>query len=207
MKKILLIFCCLMVFACFSFAQKFSVKSGSVLIYKITSGNSSYTFTITVKKTEPNLEFSYEMSAPANKKGSISISKEAMDTATKLINFFGNEDRKLVDATSIWVSNKIYENACEPGMWPPLSIRFDNAETRSVFGAKIPQFQEYKINGKIIKIRVTEIVESHWDEKLQEPVDDKRLTILFNYRNPLILAMSIGFNVVLMEANNVDVEE
>jgi len=206
MKKITFILFYVLCLSGISFAQQFTIKKGSELIYGVRSGNNNYTLTVKVKSID-TLTFVFDMSAPANKKGIVTIPPGAMDTATRLVNYFANGEMKLTDATAIWVSNTIYKLACEPGIKPTIKIRIDTARQYTVFGMLVPQMEDLIINGKVVKMKVTEMVEAYWDEKLQDRVEGKRITILQNSKNPLIISMNIGFEVALKEAKKVDLVE
>ncbi len=207
MKKILVILCFVIGFTIVTFAQSFTVKKGTKLIYQVEANNEKYLFKIKVLETEPSMKFEYVMTSIAEKKGSVTISQEAMESSINLDNYFGNGEKSLTDATTIWVSKAVWELICAPGNDDPIGIRFDNAQNPTIFEMVVPQMQEFKINGKILNCKVTEIVEAYWDEKLQERIEDKRVTILNNWSNPLIISLDIGFRVTLIEAKKVVLEK
>jgi hypothetical protein len=207
MKRIVLVLCLAIGFNCATFAQSFTVKKGSKLIYQIETKSEKYLFKIKVIETEPTLKFSYVMTSKDEKKGSVSISPEAMESSNNLVNYFANGERVLNDATVIWISKAVWESICVAGNDDPISIKFDNAQNPTVFEMVVPQRQELKINGKVVNCKVSEIVEAYWDEVQQDRVEDKRLTVLENWNNPLIISMDIGFWVKLIEAKNVVLEK
>lgn len=188
-------------------AQSFTVKKGSKLIYQVETKNEKYLFKIKVLETERSMKFEYVMLSPADKKGSVTISQEAMESSTNLDNYFGDGEKSYTDATSIWVSKAVWELICAPGNDEPIILNFDNAPNPTIFEMVVPQMQELKVNGKMLNCKVSEIVEAYWDEEQQDRIEDKRLTILDNRSNPLIISQDIGFWVKLIEAKKVVVEK
>lgn len=210
MKSIALILCC-SIFLSYDVppAVKFSVKKGSVLTYEVKAGKDIYNFIITVNSALPDssLEFSYTMGAPANKNGIVMISENALNTSHKLVNFFGGGEMKLEDATTIWISKQVFHEAIEAGGGFATDILFDNDKVATHFAMIVPDEEEYKINGKMMKIKTVQMTETKFNETTQELDYGKMVGVLDNSRNPLILFLSIGFEVQLKEAKNVVIEE
>ena len=88
MKKILsasvAILCC----ASLSFAQApaYKMQVGDQLVYHVEAGEKEYDFIVTpTKLSKTGVRFNYEMTAPANKKGTINMTQKALETSKLLL--------------------------------------------------------------------------------------------------------------------------
>src|SRR5665647_1927121 len=85
------------------------IKKGTRLIYDVNYSGSKYEFTITVKDQSDAYSFDWSMSAAINKKGSVNVSKEAIQNATGLFNYFSSGTVNLADQCCVILSNKMYD--------------------------------------------------------------------------------------------------
>lgn len=89
-------------------AQQLKLKNGSVLKYKVTNGTENYTLTVTIKETEPDLSFTYNLSNGKIDLGSATISKNALDNAVVLNNELTGGILNLSTETTLWISKAVY---------------------------------------------------------------------------------------------------
>ncbi len=80
------------------------LQVGTVLTWGVDYSGQTYDFIVTVKQLGPDLKFDYEMTAPASKKGDVTIKAKALVDADKLHNMFMGGPLVLEDKTTVWIS-------------------------------------------------------------------------------------------------------
>ncbi len=165
---------------------------GDKFVYHVNANGQEYDFIITLNdySFEKGIDFSYEMTAPANKQGHVYISAKAKETARKYNNYFSGGDMKLTDACTVWMSS---DNFMEmPDKKTTMQIdngametfyRNDNDEVNPVINFK----------GKSVKLDGF-ILNNATDGK-----GDKTLWVMGASGNPLILKMDLGWTIELKE--------
>lgn len=88
------------------------VDVGSVLTYDVISGSDTYTFTARILEynLNGNIVFEYEMSEPANKKGKITLTSAALDSANRYQNYFSGGEEILYDRLAVFLSAKNFND-------------------------------------------------------------------------------------------------
>jgi hypothetical protein len=106
MKKIICLCCVLLTGAILGSSQNMpELKSGTVLTYRVISGELTYNFVVTLVTLSDKIEFSWKMEAPVNQKGSITIMPDAVANAGKYMNNFSPGDQILQTESSVFISN------------------------------------------------------------------------------------------------------
>ena len=113
MKKIIILlipFVLVSVINISSFAQKGKntkwYKKGAQMVYSV---NGAYDFTVTIKNLKKGIDFDFTMKN-GDIKGNIKITPEAMNSATRMDNYFRSGDYVFKDKTTVWVSKAIYKS-------------------------------------------------------------------------------------------------
>lgn len=125
MKKLILFFSFLALCNfCFSQVNLVTViKPKTQLVYLVQSGEQMYYFMVTVKAVTPAVVFDWEMTEPANMKGSITHTATAMTSATTMHNFFKPGDVTLDDNTiSVWLSKATYTSLRKTGAMLSMNV-------------------------------------------------------------------------------------
>src|SRR5688572_29804865 len=80
------------------------MKPGTVLTYDVTMGEKKYQLIATIKKLGDEIAFDWTSTEPANKKGSVTMSANAVSKADALFTDFGGGETKLDKETSLFIS-------------------------------------------------------------------------------------------------------
>lgn len=177
------------------------LKEGSVLTYEVRSGGTTYDFIVTITSLEEGISFDYEMTAPANLEGSVTIAKDAMDNAFAMVNYFRGGELVLKDATTVFLCRECYERA-KTG---ELSLTLDGADEPTILDAVEPGYSHtLEINGEEQDINCTWMYNQSWDEEEDDVVIGDQLIVMKDSEYPLILAMWLDFSIQLKAADNVD---
>jgi hypothetical protein len=111
MKKLIYLFGAFVGLSIAAVAQELpALKVGDQLNYLVDRGEQSYNFDITLTEVSNGISFTWIMSDPINKSGSITITANALKTATKYFNYFKSEDKVLEDQTCIFLSDANYND-------------------------------------------------------------------------------------------------
>ncbi len=86
------------------------LKVGDQLNYLVDRGTDSYNFDITLTEVTNGIAFTWVMSDPINKSGSITITANALKTATTYYNYFKSEDKVLEDQSCIFLSDANFKD-------------------------------------------------------------------------------------------------
>lgn len=160
-------------------------KAGTQLVYEVHKNDKAYSFTVIIKELESTIVFDWEMGKPLNKKGGIIIKPIALDTSRAIKNnFWSDQVEELKYETSVWVSDRIYNE-----------IKTKGETTISTFGIRYPTKVVEKfsfktmLNGKLIELPVIKLKSDY----------GYIFTILDNKENPIIIDMKTDFTVTLKE--------
>ena len=163
------------------------LKPGVVLVYGVDFHGKTYDFIVTVKKLAPDLVFDYEMTAPASKKGNITIKEKALDKSTKQSNMFMGGPVVLEDETTVWVSREVIRQY----RGDVLNIRIDTGSGLEIFLPAKPNDPTYKteLDGKDVEYPIWHL--THHGKQT--------LWIFDNLAAPLIFKMDLGWKIWLKE--------
>lgn len=163
------------------------IKVGTVLVYEVNNEGTKYQFIVTIKKLEQGITFDWQMTAPINKKGTIEMAEEAVESADGLFNYFTGGVSKLTNQTSVWISRLMWaELHSEDEM---AAIALDGGEPIGFFRENGDYFAtKYKAGDVQLKTSV-----------LKSLSDSETITIWENEKFPIILKMDLGWTIELKE--------
>lgn len=184
-------------FGCPFLLAPLSKDANSEYDYEVYSDNKSYKFTVEKNGntyTSGDIQFNWSMSDQFEEisKGTVAMSKAALDTAHTMLNKFSNEeDYVLTDKTTVWISRAVFDeitkngqtNLNVDGTWRRFKFVPD-AENESYYNAEITYNDEgYK------RLPYLHIISD----------DDDQYEIWINNDRdyPLIIRMAIDFEVTL----------
>jgi hypothetical protein len=180
-------------------AQTVNLKVGSKLKYDVNFKGMKYNFIMTIKKLKPTVVFDYEMTAPANKKGTVTISAKDMDSARELYNLFKGGPVTLKGQTSGFLSRKVYDELVTDG---ETNFKPNVGEQTDNFSNASSQTTSLKVNGTTVDIPT----EWFFDRvgTGEESSYHYSFTVLKNKDFPLITNMDLGWSIFLREMDNVE---
>lgn len=117
------------------------IRLGSKLIYDVNFEGASYEVTVIVKNNNENYTFEWFMSKPANGKGTIQLSKAAIENASGILSHFTNGDISLDDQCCIFLSKKMFEELKNDGSMEIVTDKKKNVKT--IFGNPYQHTQSY----------------------------------------------------------------
>ncbi len=176
------------------------VKPGTKLIYTVKAQGSTYDFIVTVKDVKGKT-FDWEMTKPADMKGSINHTDKALQNAYKMYNYFHSEERTLDDQTlAVWLSQKLFKSlvkgeAIKICMYsptdPPATMKqfMDGEYLVKVDG------NGYKMYDKWVK-PAKKLKDGKW---MIDPASDDAFTYYNSPSFPIILRMHTDFELALRE--------
>ena len=92
----------------------YKMQVGDQLVYRVEAGDVEYDFTVTpTKLSKSEIVFKYEMSAPANKNGVITMTADALKNSTAMYNRFSGGNVTLKDEVSVFASKAMMTSATE----------------------------------------------------------------------------------------------
>jgi hypothetical protein len=161
------------------------IRPGTGLAYNVNTENSDYQYIVNINGLYPTLSFRWEMTFPSRNYGDIEISQQAMDEATKQRNYFSGLGLYLEEETSVWISKKVYQ-AMKTKV--PISINCgDSDEDELLFFVKNTTYQT-QLNDSTVLLPAL----------YAETENGKKYWILDDPDNPIILKMTIEFNIYLV---------
>lgn len=209
MKKLFILFACMLAFAFSSLAQSamylpimiknddgstssYDIKKGDQLVYQVSAFGAEYDFIVTVnsESSENGIDFNYEMTNSSNTKGHVTISADAKNKATKYVNYFKGGELNLTDACTVWLSNKNFSDMPSK----KTVMQMDNNSPQTFYRPENDEVAPLvKIKGENKKLDGF-IINSAADGK-----GDKTLWINGISSNSLILKMDLGWTILLKE--------
>jgi hypothetical protein len=167
------------------------IKKGTRLIYDVNYFGSNYEFTITIKDQSDTYSFDWSMSAPISRKGSIRVSKEAIQNANGLFNYFNSNNVEIVDQCCVILSKKMYESFKNN---KPIEIYTDKKNNvLSVFGNSYNHTQTFGYNNDFSQ---------EFDCSTVSNGDDFHITYVNDPNFPLIIEMNLGWSMKLRNISN-----
>lgn len=200
MKTFFLILCTLVLSLSNANAQvtAYKIEVGDQLTYQVEAGDKEYDFIMTPTRLDKSgISFEYEMTAPANKKGMITMTADALSTSNVLYNHFSGGDVELNDQTSVFISQAMMEAATNGnGTFFAEGIEEPGDEFNTLEGNTSPANNstylklKKKVGGK----------EYAFDGPIMETADgEKVLRFTDGGGYPFITYMKLGFRVYLKE--------
>ncbi len=161
-----------------------SLKVGDQLNYLVDKGDQSYNFDITLTEVTNGIAFTWTMSAPVNKTGSITITANALKTATTYFNYFKAEDKVLEDQTCIFISETNFNEIVSKNK---TSMDMGEGNVGVWSGAADEKLITYKGNTGYQKVYLLKLENS-----------TKEMTVLPVSNHHIIAKMNLHFTVSLV---------
>ncbi len=195
MKNVGLFFLCILAFAKGLIAQTepttdgtpAQIAVGTQLVYEVTTATAKYQFIVTVKKLDDGITFDWRMTAPINKKGTVIMTEDAVESAAGLFNYFANDTARLDDQTSVWVSRTMWREMHNEDEMVLISL--DNDEATGFF-REDGEAHKISYKGKSLDMKVS---------NLKSLTDNQTITVWENEKFPIILKMDLGWTIELKE--------
>lgn len=183
----------------FVYAQEltsFSLTKGTKLIYNVEQGTNEYQFIMKITELGKGVSFDWEMTAPVNKTGSVTMTPDAMKSATALFNYFSGGATTLAKETSAFVSRDVYTKI-EKNKKVTLSANGINGtpETFEVLGTN-----ESEKNGSMYLEYTRPVNEKDFTFQnyiLENADGNKAIRVWKNAEFPLIIFMETNFKIYL----------
>lgn len=200
MKKILFL-CTVLAISTMIFAQKttsFSLTKGTKLIYNVEQGDNEYQFIMKITELDKGVSFDWEMTAPVNRSGSVTMTPEAMKNAVALFNYFSGGKTTLTDETSAFISRGAYK-AIEEKKAVSLSVNGKNG-TPELFEALKGTTSEKNGSIYIDYIKPVNGKDYSFDSYILENSDGEQVVRVWkNAEFPLIIFMVTNFKIYLTQ--------
>lgn len=175
------------------------VGPGTKLIYNVKTPEASYDFIVTIKDVKGK-SFDWEMTKPADMKGTINHTDKALQNAHKMYNFFHSEERTLDDNTlSVFISQKLYKSLAKGD---PIKICMHSPEDEP---ANMKQFMDgeflVKVDGNGYKMydKWVKPAKKVGDKWIIDATSDDAFTYYNSAAFPVILRMHNDFVLTLKE--------
>jgi hypothetical protein len=164
---------------------------GFIYVYEVDFYGDVYDFIVTLKKFDDSgIEFDYEMTNASNTKGSVRISKEAMQNAIGQNNYFSGGLMDLTNLTTVWLSRKVINDLIETGK---AIISTDGGKTQTTLENTVAG-QDFAFYNKISDMEMT------LPFVYAESKDGSaKYWITLNKSNPMILKMDLGWSITFKE--------
>jgi hypothetical protein len=171
----------------------FIPQEGTILIYEVDFYGNNYDFLVLIHEIKKDkVVFEYLMTNPNQTSGSITITADALESATSQFNFFGGGPVTLEDMTSVWISRKVFDELT--GEKGRSIISPDGGQTSvELIGKKVGY--DYSIYNHISERQFDNIAYYY-----AESVDgDIKYWIGTSRGVPIILKMDLGWKIWLRE--------
>jgi hypothetical protein len=164
---------------------------GFIYVYEVDFYGDVYDFIVTLKKFDDSgIEFDYEMTNASNTKGTVKISKEAMQNAIGQNNYFSGGLMDLTNLTTVWLSRKVINDLIETGK---AIISTDGGKTQTTLENTVAG-QDFAFYNKISDMEMT------LPFVYAESKDGSaKYWITLNKSNPMILKMDLGWSITFKE--------
>ncbi|MDX1439670.1 MAG: hypothetical protein R3284_07190 [Rubricoccaceae bacterium] len=159
---------------------------GTSLGYQVSPSGDGFGISI-IKNDDDGIQFAYAFAESENQ-GTVAITPDARETATVLLNYFGNENYTLTNQTSVWLSTDVFY-ALKRG--ESVALGLGNGDSGLFSGGEVER-TNYDVllpNGETLSVRARRYTD---EDKGYE------LIVLDDNDNPLILKMSVAFDVALV---------
>lgn len=153
----------------------------SKLTYGVDFGGQQYKFIMDIVQDEPEIVINWKMTTGrGDKAGNISMSSEAVQSATAQYNLFENGEIVLDDKTSVWVSRSVFKSLRTGSETVMNAMGEDKIFVRQ----NVPPGTEVLVDGKAISVIYAEATDG-----------SEKFWILNNPKMPLILKMDLGWKI------------
>ncbi len=169
--------------------ETFEVPAGSQLFYAVSAKGKTYGFKITVKASSSSKESVFEWETDrwgGDKKGKVILEKKARASATEVLNaFYPNQTKTYSTQTALWVSKRIY-NALTESWGTEITI----GEIRGLFSCVQRDIYAVSLDEEPVYVPCISATTPNGGS----------ICIMDSRENPIILSISMGFEMELMTA-------
>lgn len=159
---------------------------GTSLGYEISSSGDGFGVSI-IQNDEEGIKFAYAFATSGNQ-GTVSISPTARESATSLLNYFDSDDYELRSQSSVWLPLDAFY-ALKQGEQVALGLGngdsglFEGGEgERTRYEVELP-------SGRMLDVRA---------RRYTDQAKGYEIIVLDDNEDPLILSMSIAFDIALV---------
>ncbi|MEZ5054222.1 MAG: hypothetical protein R2807_11605 [Chitinophagales bacterium] len=94
-----------------------AIKAGTTLHYIVNAGNSTYPFIVKIVSLDASkgIVFDYDLQSASPKKARVTMTKDAVENAATMYNFFSGNDVTLTNKVSVFMSQKMIHEAVGNG--------------------------------------------------------------------------------------------
>ncbi len=167
------------------------IKKGTKLVYDVNYYGNNYEITVVVKDNVNNYNFEWYMSAPENKKGTLNLSKEAIENATGIFSYFTNGEINLEDQCCIVLSRKMYDAFKGNGSMEIYTDKKNNV--LSIFGNPYNHTQNFGYKNNF---------SNEFDCRTVNNGADYQITYVNDPSFPLIVEMKLDWSLKLKNIYN-----
>ena len=161
-------------------------------IYEVIFNGITYDFRVSNPKVDMvnGVSFKYKLTGDVGYNGTITISKEAINTAHDQMNKFGKEKYELTDRTTVWISNEVFNELKTTGSsMINANDWVGQREFTVVSSDGVDDFYTVKVDDEERYIRCIKV----------EAKDGEQLWINDDPKNPIILKMKVDFSIELKQ--------
>ena len=167
------------------------IKIGTKLVYDVNYYGSNYEITVTVKDNTDDYHFDWYMSAPATQKGTLNLSKDAIENATGIFSYFTNGEINLADQCCIVLSRKMYDAFKGNGS---MEINTDKKKNiLTIFGNPYDHTQNFGYKNDF---------SNEFDCRTVNDGGDYQITYVNDANFPLIVEMKLDWSLKLKNIYN-----
>jgi hypothetical protein len=149
--------------------------------YAVDFNGQQYKFIIDIVQDDPEIVFNWKMTTSrGDKEGNISMSTEAVQSATAQYNLFENGEIVLDDKTSVWVSRDVFKSL-RSGAETTMNAM---GEDKTFVRKNVPAGSEVVVGGKPVSVIYAESTDG-----------SEKFWILNNPKMPLIMKMDLGWTI------------
>jgi hypothetical protein len=170
----------------------YDLKRGDQLLYHVTAGEREYDFIVTIndESYEKGIDFNYEMTAPADKKGHVIITGKGKNESRSYVNYFAGGELKLTNACTVWMTGANFSDM--PSHKTTMS--FDGGAAETFYRPEKDEVSPViNVKGKNMTLDAFMI------SNAEDGKGDKTLWINGISSNSLIVKMNLGFQIELKE--------
>lgn len=168
-----------------------SIKPRAILTYDVAIGEKKYQFIATIKTVGDKISFDWETKDPDNKKGTINVYANAVDSADAIFSDYSRGNTPIAEETALFISKKIFNDVVANA---ESNIKMGGAEdTATLMSNTISEFN-FNLNGNLVSV-------PGWD--MQGGTDVRyTLDVIESTKFPLITRLDIGWTMQLIEIRN-----
>ena len=169
-----------------------SIPVNSQLAYNVDFKGEKYQFVVEVLKKSPELVFKYNLTMGGGMNATVTISADAMKTAVNQNNYFNGRDVSLGDKTTVWVSQKVFNDITTNGKTSMGDVQGLGIKTTEYSLVGKEKFST-SLNGDPITLEALHLKATNGS--------NYEYWIWNNAADPLILKMDLGWGISIKEIN------